>query len=132
MSWDFEFSAGDMTGKTVTGDNEVLQRVHARLERELGEWFLNTDSGLPWYQNGKGILGSNIRNKSIVDQLIRKRVLDTDGVSRVVSFNAVFSSDTREYSIYMLLVLESGEQAEATLSVTNKGVSATWHQKNMA
>ena len=42
---------------TVTGGTlatagsaaEVTQRVVTRLLRQLGEWFLNTTVGLPWY-----------------------------------------------------------------------------------
>ena len=49
MAWDLEFKNGDLTGGIVTGDDEVIQRIRTRLFRELGEWFLNTSSGLPWY-----------------------------------------------------------------------------------
>ena len=47
MAWDLEFKNGDLTGGIATGDDEVIQRIRTRLFRELGEWFLNTASGLP-------------------------------------------------------------------------------------
>ena len=78
MAWDLEFKNGDLTGGIVTGDDEVIQRIRTRLFRELGEWFLNTASGLPWYQDGKGILGSPLRDKGAVDLFIRKQALGTE------------------------------------------------------
>lgn len=134
MSWDFAFQNGDMTGGYVTGDDEVIQRVITRLERETGEWFLNEEAGLPWYQNGNGILGSNMRVKGVVNQLIRDKVQDTEGVSRVSRMNTTFDNITRQYAIYMQIVLDSGETVSGTLFAgqTNNGVSVRWLQNSMA
>ena len=94
MAWDLEFKNGDLTGGIVTGDDEVIQRIRTRLFRELGEWFLNTASGLPWYQDGKGILGSPLRDKGAVDLFIRKQALGTEGVSRILKLNSLFAANT--------------------------------------
>lgn len=117
MAWDLEFKNGDLTGGIVTGDDEVIQRIRTRLFRELGEWFLNTASGLPWYQDGKGILGATLRDKSTVDLLIRKRIMETEGGVRVVKLNTLFSIGSRTYSIYMQVLLRSGNILEDTLII---------------
>lgn len=117
MAWDLEFKNGDLTGGIVTGDDEVIQRIRTRLFRELGEWFLNTASGLPWYQDGKGILGSPLRDKGAVDLFIRKQALGTEGVFRILKLNSLFAAGQREYSIYMQVLLDSGKLVEQTVTV---------------
>ena len=116
MAWDLEFKNGDMTGGIVTGDDEVIQRIRTRLFRERGEWFLNT-AGMPWHQDGKGILGATLRDKSTVDLLIRKRILETEGVARAVKLNTLFSIGSRTYSVYMQVLLHSGSVVEDTLTI---------------
>ena len=118
MAWDLEFKNGDLTGGIATGDDEVIQRIRTRLFRERGEWFLNTASGLPWYQDGKGSLGATLRDKGTMDLLIRKRILETEGVARVVRLNTLFSTGSRVYSVYMQVLLDSGNVAEDTLAIS--------------
>lgn len=116
MAWDLECKNGDLTGGIATGDDEVVQRIRTRLFRERGEWFLNT-AGMPWYQDGKGILGATLRDKSTVDLLIRKRILETEGVARVVKLNTLFSIGSRTCSVYMQVLLHSGSVVEDTLTI---------------
>lgn len=117
MAWDLEFKNGDLTGGIATGDDEVIQRIRLRLFRERGDWFLNT-AGMPWYQGGKGILGATFRDKNTVDLLIRKRILETEGVARVVKLNTLFSIGSRTYSIYMQVLLRSGNILEDTMTIS--------------
>ncbi len=102
--WDLalDISSRDMTGGIVSGPNEVIQRLVTRLNRELGEWFLDVTVGLPWYQHGRGLLGS--RNKSQLDALIRRETLKTDGVLRILVMRTVYIG--REVSIYMEILIE--------------------------
>ena len=116
MAWDLEFKNGDLTGGIATGDDEVIQRIRTRLFRERGEWFLNT-AGMTWHQDVKGILGATLRDKSTVDLLIRKRIMETEGVVRVVKLNTLFSIGSRTYSIYMQVLLRSGNILEDTLII---------------
>ena len=116
MAWDLEFKNGDLTGGIATGDDEVIQRIRTRLFRERGVWFLNT-AGMPWHQDGKGILGATLRDKSTVDLLIRKRIMETEGGVRVVKLNTLFSIGSRTYSIYMQVLLRSGNILEDTLII---------------
>lgn len=116
MAWDLKLVNDDLAFGLVSGAQEILQRLRIRLIRELGEWFMNTESGLPWYQNGNGILGANYGKKTAVDMLIRARVLETSGVSRVLQYSGVFAQGGREYSIKMLLLLDTNEQAEFYLT----------------
>lgn len=108
MTWDLRLNPGtrDLELGVVGGSDEVLQRLLTRLKRELGEWFLNTKAGLPWYQNGRGILGSKASSKRAVDLLIRRETLGTQGVERIIKLNTLFPAGSpsgagRTYSIYM-------------------------------
>ena len=82
MTWDWKLHPGtrDLVPGIITGPEEIIQRLVTRLKRELGEWFLNTAAGLPWYgdRGGRelggrgGILGAKAHTKRAVDLLIRR------------------------------------------------------------
>jgi len=110
MSWDFKLDPGtrDLVPGIIAGPEEIVQRLITRLKRELGEWFLNTAAGLPWYGDkggreygGRGILGSKAHTKRAVDLLIRREALGTDGVERIIKLNTLFPARTRTYTMYM-------------------------------
>ena len=106
MTWDLKLNAQtrDLEPGIVTGVDEVIQRLITRLNREFGEWFLDVSVGLPFYQNGKGLLGS--KNKNALELLIRKETLGTQGVNRIVKLNTRYNSADRSINIYMQLIVE--------------------------
>jgi hypothetical protein len=63
--------------------------------------LLLTLAGIPWYQNGRGILGSKVRTKRAADLLIRREAPGTEGVERILRINTLFRADARRYSVYM-------------------------------
>lgn len=110
MAWDLAIGldSGDITGGYVTGQDEILQRVRTRVYRMLGEWFVNTDAGLPWYRGystiidgeltrDTGILGS--KNASYINILVRNEIAETDGVLQIIDYNGYLDTITREYTI---------------------------------
>ena len=103
MTWDWKLDPGtrDLVPGIVTGPDEIMQRLITRLKRELGEWFLNTSAGLPWYQQGNGILGAKPHTKRAVDLLIRRETLGTEGVERIIKLNTLFPAGKRVYTMYM-------------------------------
>lgn len=123
MSWDLRLGPNrDLTTGIVTGVDEIIQRLVTRLNRELGEWFLNTSAGLPWYQDGNGLLGS--RDKQNLNLLIRRETLQTVGINRIVKFNSIFNTTTRQFTIYMYLVTEQGV---VNFTLTEEG--ASWNME---
>lgn len=101
----------------VEGTDEVLQRVRTRLRREYGEWFLNTECGIPWYgENGNGILGSKSIKRSEVLLLIRSVIQDTDGVKSISKLSSTYNSGDREFDIYAELVLDNDVLATLKMS----------------
>lgn len=123
MSWDLRLGPNrDLTAGIVTGVDEIIQRLVTRLNRELGEWFLNTSVGLPWYQDGNGLLGS--RDKQNLNLLIRRETLQTAGINRIIKFNSIFNTTTRQFTIYMYLVTEQGV---VNFTLTEEG--ASWNME---
>lgn len=93
----------------IEGNDEVLQRIRTRLRREYGEWFLNTECGVPWVgDNGNGILGSKTIKRSEVLLLIRGVIQDTDGVKSITKLSSTYSSGDRSFDIYAEIVLNDG------------------------
>lgn len=121
MSWDLclDTKTRDLKPGIVTGIAEIMQRLITRLSRELGEWFLDTEAGLPWYQNGAGLLGS--KKAKLLDLLVRKETLGTKGILRIVRYSSLYASASRQYSVSMELVTEAGL---VKMIVTEEGV--TW------
>lgn len=121
MAWDFRLDpkTRDLVSGYSIGIEEVLQRLVTRLNRELGEWFLETSAGLPWYQNGEGLLGS--RNKFVLDMLIRREVRDTSGIDRILKMNTTFIQ--RSYTVYMQLLLS--DSTVVAFTMTEEGFSWT-------
>lgn len=73
----------------------TIQAVTTRLRLFLGEWFLNLDSGVPWYQR---VLRKPERLAD-TEQIIRETILQTIGVDKLVNFDLVFDKETRKVAV---------------------------------
>lgn len=62
-------------------DEEILQRIKIRLRFFKGEWFLNTEHGIPYFQD---ILGSKSLDNNIIESIFRKAILDVKGVKALI------------------------------------------------
>lgn len=118
MSWDIALNnRHTLRGGIVTGDDEILQRLWIRLNRELGEWFLNTEVGLPWYQGGYGMLGAKPSRKNDIDLLIRQEIANTEGVLQILKFKTLYATGTRLYDAYCSILLQSKRTVEVAFGV---------------
>jgi len=72
----------------------VGQAVRTRLLLFQGEWFLDTDEGLPLLE---GVIGKH--RKSTADQTIQDRVVNTQGLLDIVSYSSTVVS--RNFSAVM-------------------------------
>lgn len=79
----------------------VGQAVLTRLRLWQGEWFLDTTDGTPWLQD---ILGHNTN----YDLEIQKRILDTPGVTEIVSYSSNVDS-ARGLSVVATLNTQYGQ-----------------------
>lgn len=121
MAFDFALDTRrDMAASFVTGAQETMQRLATRLQRELGEWFLDETAGLPWL-GVNGLLGT--KDTRAIDLLIRRETLGTEGVSRILKYSSLLNPTDRQYTIHMQVLLAGGEPVNLTL--TEEG--AKWH-----
>jgi hypothetical protein len=65
-----------------------------QLRTFLGEWFLDTSAGVPYYQS---ILGQKDRPdedvKGTADSIIKANILIVEGVNRILAYESELESD---------------------------------------
>lgn len=96
-------------------DNEaVRQAIQTRLQLYKGAFWRDLNEGLPLFQSILGASGSQ-SNLDSIDNIIRQRVLGTQGVRSVVSLNSSFETEARQYlftatvqTIYSTTVIVTG------------------------
>lgn len=82
----------------------VAQAVKTRLLLFAGEWFLDTSEGTPWAQ---AVFGKH--TAETYGPALRERILDTEGVTEIVSFEAVFDGETRRLTVNAVIETAYGE-----------------------
>lgn len=89
----------------TNGDEAVKQHLQQRLRTFLGEWFLDLDVGVPYFQD---ILVKN-PNVNQVDGILKQTILTTPGVVELISFTMNFDSTARALSVEFEYTSYSGE-----------------------
>ena len=80
---------------TVAQQDIVAQRLKITLQTFLGEWFLDTDLGIPYFQQ----ILTKVRNKSTVDAIFQKAILNDPGVLEMVSYESSLSAGDRGFAL---------------------------------
>lgn len=92
-SYDYVFGQGQ--GNFYVDNTEaVAQAVLTRLRLLTGEWFLNLAEGLPLYTD---VIGRNTYN--LYDPAIKRRILGTQGVTKITYYSSSLNADTRQLSV---------------------------------
>jgi len=79
----------------VKDSNQIDQNTKIRLLFFRGEWFLDTISGLPFYEE---IL---VRNPNLpdIDNIIKAQITDTNDVTELIEYRSNFDTKNRTYTI---------------------------------
>lgn len=85
---DYTFGYGNTC--FATDLEACAQAIKTRLKMFQGECWEDLDDGLPFFQQ---IAGS--RDKTMIDALVRSRILGTTGVTSIQSFSSDISADRR-------------------------------------
>jgi hypothetical protein len=88
----------------IDGVDAVAQDVLIRLQFFLGEWFLDTRLGVPWFQK---ILGEKPR-APLVNQILRKAILTTPGMISINDFTTSYDGVTRKLTVEFRGTADSG------------------------
>ena len=101
----------------IAGAEEVRQRVKVALYHQQQEYFLNVPNGVPWYDELLGLKGG----RSTLSNSIRKKILETPGVIRILDFILNYNALTREYSPIATILVQKNS-FEETDYITIDGV----------
>ena len=72
----------------------VAQRLYIMLRTFMGEWYLNTEHGVPYFQS---ILGKK-NTKQAIDLIFQQKILAEEGVQEILEFSSTLNVD-RVYSM---------------------------------
>lgn len=89
----------------ISEREEIAQTIRTRLRLFLGEYFRNNKDGTPWFQDILG-KGSTLTNK---DAAIKRRIVQTDGVLRILTYDADYDINTRQYTVSGSVLTTFGE-----------------------
>lgn len=91
---DLVYTNADTPPVTDGTRQDVAQRLQIKLQTYLGEWFLNIENGVPYYER---ILRKGVRKEDI-DVIFQTLIREEDGVLEIIEFESTLSS-TREYNM---------------------------------
>ena len=86
---DLSLAGGSLV--TVTGALAVGQHVRQRLKTHRGEWFLDTQAGVPWLDQ---VLGRQY-DPTLAEAVIKAEISETAGVTGISGFSARFNPARR-------------------------------------
>lgn len=96
----------------VTSLDQTIQELIIRLKFFLGEWFLDTEAGIPYYQDFFVKAPNQIR----IESVLKNEILDTPGILELTSFVSDFDEINRKYSVRFGALADEGEfELEVTL-----------------
>lgn len=99
----------------LDGPERVAQAVGIRLQTFLGEWFLDTGHGVPYFER---VLGK--RRPELVEAVLRAQILGVRGVARIQAFSIYFEGATRTARVNFTVETAEGT---ATGTATVSGVA---------
>lgn len=86
------------------GKDAVAQTIRTRLRLFYGEYFRNIQDGTPWFQV---VFGKN-RNQGIIDSVIKSRIVQTNGVIKLLNYSST-EEDDRTLRIEATVLTSFGE-----------------------
>jgi len=84
----------------VTDREAVAQRVRQHLEMYQGEWFLNTDAGVPWFQ----FIYVEPFDQSTAESLLKAAIIDVPGVAEITEFMVSVDQAGRSFALQSVVV----------------------------
>lgn len=105
---DLAFVDNDLVA-TKTLDESLAQRLLIKLQTFQGEWFLDVEEGVPYFQS---IFGKN-RSKESVDAIFQREITTEPEVVSLDSYQSILDSEYRVFSLSFQIT--SVNQEEPTL-----------------
>lgn len=87
----------DKNAHLVTGAEAIRQRILLKLSIWKGEWFLDSDVGMPYVDEILGKRGA----LDLLRRMVKKKVEETPGVIQVTKITVNMSAAYRNASVYV-------------------------------
>ena len=100
--------------KRIYTGAQVVQSVRSRLLAYLGEWFLDTSAGVPYFESIFTKPADILETESI----LKATILQTVGVATLDSFFIDFDSLTRKLSVSFEATTVDGDAVNATVNTS--------------
>lgn len=100
---DLHLTEGSMT--MVVDVESIQQHVKCRLLEFKGEWFLNRNEGMPYFQ----LILQKSTPLAIVREIFRKAIASTPGVRTVTKLDVLVDSNTRTASLTFDATTDTGQ-----------------------
>jgi len=88
----------------TTGLEAIRQHLQTSLRLFLGEWFLDTTVGVPWFQQ---VFQKNT-TFVVVQQVLKDKILSVPGVLQLLKFDFDYNGTTREATLSFQALTEEG------------------------
>ncbi len=88
----------------IDGSAQVKQIIREHLRTFLGEFFLDTTLGVPYFQTimQKGI------SQTIIEGIFKSQILSCDGVIELTSFTITINAETRKLKLDFSALTDNG------------------------
>lgn len=99
-SGDLEIEGGDFVMLSsdvgaLTKLDWITQTLQCQLRTFLNEWFLQTDDGVPYFQE---ILKKNA-NPDVIEAILLNRVVTSPGILEILVFDLTYDNPTRTLTL---------------------------------
>lgn len=91
-------AAGNL--QTVEDGEAVAQRVRQHIEFYQGEWFLNTEVGVPWFQ----FIFVEPFEASTAETFLKAEILDVPGVAEILEFVVSVDKTKRSFNLSRVVI----------------------------
>ena len=104
---DLDFEGFDLP--TVTDGEQVAQRLRIKLRTFLGEVRLNTQAGVPWFEEILGVVPADLNR---IEAILREQILNTPEVQSIEAFEVDYDGAARLYTMSYRAVSDYGPIAD--------------------
>lgn len=91
----FDMTFGQGLSNFAIESEAVAQNVRTRLLLVLGEWFLDTEDGVPYLEK----IFIKPEDLAQVEAILKARISETEGVQTLFDFQLLFERSTRSVTI---------------------------------
>lgn len=92
-------------GGIASGKDQVRQNIEDRLRMVYGEWFLNTEIGVPWFDK---VFVKN-PDLSAIDIILKTTILGTSEVDELLAYKSSLDRTRRVFSVTFTALSIYGE-----------------------